>query len=588
MEDASSSKSRSCKRTIYGGLIRAAHDGQEVMLLGWVQKQRDMGHLLFIDLRDREGIAQVVFSPDRPDLLEAAKKLRPEYVVGIRGLVRKRAPGAVNREMATGEVEVEAREMTLLNVSKVPPFQVADPVQASEDLRMKYRYIDLRRPSKQRTIRLRHEAALRTRNYLSGQGFLEIETPFLAKSTPEGARDYLVPSRIYKGRFYALPQSPQTFKQTLMISGFDRYFQIVRCFRDEDLRSERQPEFTQIDIEMSFVDRDDVYALVDGMLAAIYELIGEKISLPIPRLTYQESLEKYGTDKPDLRIGAEITDLTTEAAGFQAEVIRKVLASGGGVKGLRVPGAAGLSRSQLDKLGEKAKELGAKGIIWLRKQNGFKAALKLEEAEANIIWEKTRAQDNDLVLLVADRREVALPVLGFFRKDLLQAQAGKGFAFTWVTDFPLFEWSDEEKKIVSVHHPFTSPLAEDIPLLDAEPLKVRARAYDIVCNGYEIGGGSIRIHDFGLQRKIFALLGLSEKETEDKFGYFLEALGYGTPPHGGIAMGFDRIVMLLAGEESIREVIPFPKTTSALCLLTGSPSDVSERQLDELGLRLKK
>jgi len=547
-----------------------------------------MGHLLFVDLRDREGIVQVVFSPDRADLLEAAKKLRPEYVVGIKGLVRKREPRAVNKEMATGEVEVEARDMALLNVSKVPPFQVADPVQASEDLRMKYRYIDLRRPSKQRALRLRHEAALRTRNHLSGRGFLEIETPFLAKSTPEGARDYLVPSRIYKGRFYALPQSPQTFKQTLMISGFDRYFQIVRCFRDEDLRSERQPEFTQIDIEMSFVDRDDVYSLVDGMLGAIFEVIGEKISTPVPRLTFEESMERYGTDKPDLRVKAEITDLTAEAAGFQSEIIRKVLASGAVVKGLRVPGAAGLSRSQLDKLGEKAKELGAKGVIWLKKQNGFKAALKLEEAEARAVWEKTKAQEEDLVLFVADRREVALSVVGFFRKDLLQSQAQKGFAFTWVTDFPLFEWSDEEKKIVSVHHPFTSPRAEDIPLLESEPLKVRARAYDIVCNGYEIGGGSIRIHDFELQRKIFALLGLSEKETEEKFGYFLEALGYGTPPHGGIAMGFDRIVMLLAGEESIREVIPFPKTTSALCLLTGSPSEVSERQLDELGIKLKK
>ena len=588
MEDAPSKKTRPWQRTIYCGLIRPENEGQEVTLLGWVQRSRDMGHLLFVDLRDREGIVQVVFSPERPDLLEAAKKLRPEYVVGIRGLVRKREPRAVNKEMATGEVEVEAGEMELLNVSKVPPFQVADPVQASEDLRMKYRYIDLRRPSKQRSIKLRHEAALRTRNYLSGQGFLEIETPFLAKSTPEGARDYLVPSRIYKGRFYALPQSPQTFKQTLMISGFDRYFQIVRCFRDEDLRSERQPEFTQIDIEMSFIDREDVYSLVDGMLGAIFDVIGEKIGTPIPRLTFEESMERYGTDKPDLRIEAEITDLTAEAAGFQAEVIRKVLASGGTVKALRVPGATGLSRSQLDKLGQKAQELGAKGIVWLKKQNGFKAALKLEEAEARAIWEKTGAHDEDLVLLVADRREVALPVLGYFRRDLLQTRAQKGFAFTWVTDFPLFEWSEEEKKIVSVHHPFTSPRAEDIPLLESEPLKVKARAYDIVCNGYEIGGGSIRIHDFGLQRKIFALLGLGEKEIEDKFGYFLEALGYGTPPHGGIAMGFDRIVMLLAGEESIREVIPFPKTTSALCLLTGSPSEVNEKQLDELGLKLKK
>ena len=588
MEDKQSIKGLSLSRTIYGGLLRPEHEGQDVILCGWVQRLRDMGNLIFVDLRDREGIIQIVFSPERPDLLEAARKLRPEFVVSVKGPVRKREPRAVNREMATGEIEVEAREMRLLNVSKVPPFQVADPVQAAEELRMKYRYIDLRRPSKQRAIKLRHEAALRTRNYLSGRGFLEIETPFLAKSTPEGARDYLVPSRIHKGRFYALPQSPQTFKQTLMISGFDRYFQIVRCFRDEDLRSERQPEFTQIDIEMSFIEREDIYALVDGLLAAIFEVIGENVKTPLPQLTYQESMARYGTDKPDLRIKAELTDLTAEASGFQSEIIRKVLASGGVFEGLRVPGAAALSRSQLDKLGEKAQELGAKGIIWLKKPNGFKSALKLEEAEALTIWEKTTARDEDLVLLVADRCEVALPVLGFFRKELLQSQAGKDFAFTWVTDFPLFEWSAEEKKIVSVHHPFTSPLAEDIPLLESEPLRVRARAYDVVCNGYEIGGGSIRIHDFELQRRIFGLLGLSEKETEEKFGYFLEALGYGTPPHGGIAMGFDRIVMLLAREESIREVIAFPKTTSALCLLTGSPSQVSEKQLDELGLKLKK
>jgi aspartyl-tRNA synthetase len=588
MEDKHSIKGLSLSRTVYCGLLRPEHEGQDVTLCGWIQRLRDMGNLIFVDLRDREGIIQIVFSPERPDLLEAARKLRPEFVVSVKGLVRKREPRAVNREMATGEMEIEAREMRLLNISKVPPFQVADPVQAAEELRMKYRYIDLRRPSKQRSIRLRHEAALRTRNYLSGQGFLEIETPFLGKSTPEGARDYLVPSRIHRGRFYALPQSPQLLKQTLMISGFDRYFQIVRCFRDEDLRAERQPEFTQIDIELSFVNREDIYQSVDGLLAAIFEVIGETVRTPLPRLTYQESMARYGTDKPDLRIKAELTDLTAEAAGFQSEIIRKVLASGGILEGLRVPGAAGLSRSQLDKLGEKAQELGAKGIIWLKRQNGFKSALKLEEAEARAVWEKTKARDEDLVLLIADRPEVALPVLGFFRRDLLRDRAEKGFAFTWVTEFPLFEWSEEEKKIVSVHHPFTSPLEEDLPFLEKEPFRVRARAYDVVCNGYEIGGGSIRIHDFELQRKVFGLLGLSEKETEEKFGYFLEALRYGTPPHGGIAMGFDRIVMLLAGEESIREVIPFPKTTSALCLLTGSPSEVSEKQLDELGLKLKK
>ena len=576
------------ERTAYCGLLRPEHEGREVTLFGWVQRQRDMGNLVFIDLRDREGIAQVVFSTDRPDLLEAAKKLRPEYVIAVSGLVRRRDPKSINKDMATGEVEVEAKELELLNASKVPPFQVADPVQASEELRMKYRYIDLRRPSKQRAFRLRHEAALRTRNYLSSQGFLEIETPFLTKSAPEGARDYLVPSRIYKGRFYALPQSPQIFKQTLMISGFDRYFQVVRCFRDEDLRSERQPEFTQIDIEMSFVDSEDIVSLVDGMLGAIFEVIGEKVEKPIPRMTFPESMEKYGTDKPDLRIKAEIIDLTAEASTSRSDVIRKVIDSGGVLKALKLPAAGGLSRSQLDKTGQKAQELGAKGIIWLKKQDGFRSSLRLEEAEARLIWEKTKARDEDLVLLVADRRETALSVLGYFRKELLQGQAEKGFSFVWVTDFPLFEWSDEEKKIVSVHHPFTSPLAEDIPFLDSEPLRARARAYDVICNGYEIGGGSVRIHDFSLQRKVFNILGLSERETEEKFGYFLDALGYGTPPHGGIAMGFDRIVMILAGEDSIREVIPFPKTTSALCLLTGSPTEVSEKQLDELGLKLKK
>ena len=586
MEDKPSTRLHRWPRTVYCGLLRPEHHGQEITLLGWVQRLRDMGSLLFVDLRDREGIVQVVFSPAKPGLLEAAKKLRPEYVVCVRGRVRKREVGAVNKEMATGEVEVEATDLELLNVSKVPPFQVADPVQASEELRMKHRYIDLRRPSKQRVLRLRHEAAQRGRNFLSRQGFLEIETPFLTKSTPEGARDYLVPSRIYKGRFYALPQSPQILKQTLMIAGCDRYFQIVRCFRDEDLRADRQPEFTQIDIEMSFADREDIYFLVDGLMASIFELGGATVPTPFPRLTYEESMDRYGTDKPDLRIGAEITDLSAAAAGLEAEIIRRVLAEGGVLKGLRVPGRAGLSRSQLEKTGRRAQELGAKGIIWLKKQDGFRSSLKLTESEAGLLWEKMRAEEGDVVLLVADKREVALFVLGVLRQELLAGTAGSGLAFTWITDFPLFEWSKEEKKIVSVHHPFTSPLDDDLHLLDTDPLRVRAKAYDIVLNGYEIGGGSIRIHDFALQRRIFGLLGLSEKETEEKFGFFLEALGYGTPPHGGIALGFDRIVMLLAGEESIREVIPFPKTTSALCLLTGSPSEVGEKQLGELGIRL--
>jgi aspartyl-tRNA synthetase len=588
MKDRTLSQDQPWKRTLYCGLVRPENEGSTVTLCGWVQRQRDMGNLLFIDLRDREGIVQAVFSPEKPELLEAAKKIRPEYVIGVRGRVRRRDPKAVNREMATGEVEVVAEELKIFNPAKVPPFQVADPAAATEELRMKYRYIDLRRPSMQRSLRLRHEAAQRTRTFLSGRGFLEVETPFLTKSTPEGARDYLVPSRIYKGRFYALPQSPQIFKQTLMISGVDRYFQVVRCFRDEDLRADRQPEFTQIDIEMSFADREDIYELVDGLMAAVFEVRGKKVRTPFPRLTYQEAMEKYGTDKPDLRIQAEIVDLTAEASQLQPEVIRKVIASGGTLKGLRIAGGAGFSRSQLDKIGQKAKALGAKGIIWLKSQGGLKSSLRLEAGEAWRLWEKMQAGDEDLAVFIADKSEIALSTLGALRKDLLGDQAENGLAFTWVTDFPLFEWSDEENKIVSVHHPFTSPVDEDIPRLEVEPLAVRAKSYDLVLNGYEIGGGSIRIHDFALQRRIFGLLGLSEKETEEKFGYFLEALGYGTPPHGGIALGFDRIVMLLAGEDSIREVIPFPKTTSALCLLTGSPSEVSEKQLAELGLQLKK
>ncbi len=576
------------RRTICAGLIRPEHEGKEVTLFGWVQRQRDIGNLVFIDLRDREGVVQVIFSTERPELLEAAKKARPEYVIGIKGRVRRRGPGAVNPELATGEMEVEALSLQTLSTARVPPFQVADPVSASEELRFRYRYIDLRRPSMQRNIRLRHEAALRVRNFLSSQGFLEIETPFLTKSTPEGARDYLVPSRVYKGRFYALPQSPQLFKQTLMIAGFDRYFQVVRCFRDEDLRADRQPEFTQIDVEMSFVDREDIYATTEALMAAVFEIVGEKIATPFPRLSYEESLEKYGTDKPDLRIEEEIVDLSAEAAQVRSELIRNALVSAGTVRGLCIKGGASFSRGQLERINEQSRDSGAKGIIWLRKQNGFKSSLKLTDVEARMLWEKMKAGDEDIVLLVADKKEIALTALGSLRKELLQSRARKGFAFAWVTDFPLFEWSGEEGKIVSVHHPFTSPHDIDIPLLDKEPLKVRAKAYDLVLNGYEIGGGSIRIHDIELQRKIFGILGLTDKETEEKFGFFLEALGYGTPPHGGIALGFDRIVMLLAGEESIREVIPFPKTTSALCLLTGSPTEVNERQLDELGLRLKK
>ncbi len=575
------------KRTAYCGDIRSAHAGQEVTLFGWVNRQRDMGNLVFIDLRDREGLVQVVVTSENKSLLDEAKKIRMENVVAVKGRVKQRDEKSRNPELPTGEVEVTAKELKVLSASEIPPFVVADPPQASEELRFKYRYMDMRRPSMQRNIKLRHQAALCIRNFLSENGFLEIETPFLTKSTPEGARDYLVPSREYKGRFYALPQSPQIFKQILMISGFDRYFQIVRCFRDEDLRADRQPEFTQIDIEMSFIQREELFNLNEALMASVFKLAGVKVEQPFPLFTYEESMERFGTDKPDLRSEREIRDLTEIGGNVGSTLIQSALSEGGVLKGLVVEKGGDFSRSQLDKINQKAKDFGGKGVIWIKEQGGFKSSLKLDENDFNLIWNELDGQADDLALLVADEKKIALRILGELRREFVctREDKEKTYKFAWITDFPLFEWSEEENRLVSMHHPFTSPHESDLSFLEKEPLKVRAKAYDLVLNGVEIGGGSIRIHDLELQKKIFKTLGLNEKEVTEKFGFFLEALTFGTPPHGGIALGYDRIVMLLAGEESIRDVIPFPKTTSALCLLTGSPSAVDPGQLKELGLK---
>ena len=577
------------KRTAFCGQLRKNHVGQKMTLFGWVYKQRDMGNLVFVDLWDREGIVQVVVTSEDKNLLDLAKDLKMGYVVRLNGIVREREGNMRNPDLPTGDVEVEAKDLLILNSSAVAPFVVADPPQASEELRLKYRYLDLRRNSMQHNFKLRHQAALKTRNFLSENGFYEIETPFLTKSTPEGARDYLVPSREYKGRFFALPQSPQIFKQILMISGFERYFQIVRCFRDEDLRADRQPEFTQVDIEASFITREDIFSINEALMVELFQLIGVDVERPFPRLSYEESMDKYGSDKPDLRAENEILDLTSMGKDLDSDILKMVIDTGGVFKALVLEGAGDYSRSQLDKLNAKARERGGKGIIWIKKKDEFKSSLKLPQSQLEAVWGHCGAGETDLILISADEKRRAQELLGSFRADFIQNLDKKelDFKFVWVTDFPLFEWSEDEGRLVSMHHPFTSPLDEDLKLLEEDPQRVRAQAYDLVLNGTEIGGGSIRIYKQDIQEKIFTVLGLNPEEAKDKFGFFLEALLLGAPPHGGIALGFDRLVMLLAREESIREVIPFPKTTSSLCLMTDSPSNVSSRQLDELGIKKK-
>ena len=578
-------------RTHTAGELTAADVGSNVVLLGWIHRLRDLGALVFVDVRDRHGITQVV-ARENDALVNEVKRLRSEFVIAVMGKVVNRAGDAVNPRMKTGEIEVEAQEIRLLNDARVPPFTIADETtQASEDMRLRYRYLDLRRPRMQRNIALRHRATMEIRKYFDENGFLEIETPMLTKSTPEGARDYLVPSRVHPGEFYALPQSPQIFKQILMISGMDRYFQIVKCFRDEDLRADRQPEFTQVDLEISFATEDLVFATLEPLMDRLMRLIGHDAPAPFMRLPYAEAIAKYGSDKPDLRAGMEIQDVSTAFAESTFAVFRDVVAAAGEIRGFVVKGGAKYSRKDLDELTEQAKQLGATGLVWARNSDGTIQSSALKAAGDETIrraLEITGAGTGDLLLMAAGKHEPTCKVLGALRLNVAKKENlldPEKFAFLWVVDFPMFEWSEEEGRYEFMHHPFTAPLESDAGMLESNPGKARARAYDLVLNGSEIAGGSIRIHDQTVQRLIFKLLQMSEEEARLRFGFFLEALEYGTPPHGGIAIGLDRTVAILCGEGSIRDVIAFPKTAQAVDLMAGAPSSVNPKQLAELKLK---
>ncbi len=585
----------SWRRSHFGGRLSLKELGQKVTLMGWVQRWRDHGGLIFIDLRDRSGLVQVVFSPQvNPGLHEQAHRLRSEYVLAVEGVVVKRPQDTANPNLPSGEIEVEAHDLRILNTSKTPPFEIEDESGAGEEVRLRYRYLDLRRPALQEKLYLRHLACQATRNFLTQKGFWEIETPVLTKSTPEGARDYLVPSRLNPGAFYALPQSPQLFKQLLMVAGFERYFQIVKCFRDEDLRANRQPEFTQIDLEMSFVQEEEIFAIIEGLLKELFSRCrGIELKTPFPRLPYQEAIERFGLDKPDTRFGLELVELSHLFKGCGFQVFAKTLAAGGQVKGINAPGCARFSRRELDELTELAKTYGAKGLAWFKVLEGGKLNSPIEKfftpQELAAIGEALQAKEGDLLLFVADKAPVVARTLGELRNHFaehLQLVNKNEFNLLWVVDFPLLEYSEEEKRWQACHHPFTSPQEADMGLLEKDPQRAKARAYDLVLNGEEIGGGSIRIHQSELQRKMFELLGISPEEAQAKFGFLLEALEYGAPPHGGIALGLDRLLMILSGTDSIREVIAFPKTQKGTCLLTASPSKIDKKQLDELRLRV--
>lgn len=583
------------KRTHNCWELTAKDIGKEVVLMGWVQRRRDHGGVIFVDLRDRDGITQVVFNPKfNKEVHRKASAIRNEFVLAARGTVVHRPEGMINPKLKTGEIDVMASELRILNTSRTPPFVLEDNTQVSESICLQYRYLDMRRPVLQKNLVIRHRAAAAIRSYLNNLGFLDIETPFLTSSTPEGARDYLVPSRVNPGQFYALPQSPQIFKQLLMLAGFDRYYQIVRCFRDEDLRADRQPEFTQIDLEMSFVTEDDVMAVTEGMMTALFkEVLGIEIERPFKRLTYEDSTGRFGLDRPDLRFGLELKDVSDIVGTSEFNAFAEVVKSGGLVKAINAKGCIDLSRKEIDDLTEFVAIYKAKGLAWIKvRPDAWQSPIVkfFNDGERETLRQRLNMEPGDLVFFIADQSKVVNEALGYLRSHLAEKlgliDQGQ-YNFVWVTEFPLVEYDDEEKRHVAVHHPFTAPLEEHIDRLTDDPLAVRSRAYDLVLNGAEIGGGSIRNHQRVVQEKVFEALNLDRGIYEKKFGFLLEALGFGAPPHGGIALGFDRLIMLMAKQTSIRDVIAFPKTQKAACLLTGAPCEVSAAQLEELSLKLR-
>jgi aspartyl-tRNA synthetase len=583
-------------RTHYCGELSLDNLGEKVTVTGWVQKRRDLGGLIFIDLRDRSGIIQCTANKDISEsVFNDAFKVRGEYVLAITGEVVKRAEGAINTRMATGYIEITISRLEIISKAETPPIYIEDDLNVAESLRLKYRYLDLRRPKMQNILFTRHKVAKVVRDYMDENGFIEVETPMLIKTSPEGARDYLVPSRVQPGNFFALPQSPQLFKQILMVSGFDKYFQIVKCFRDEDLRADRQPEFTQIDIEMSFVDSEDVMRINEGLLKAVFQkVMNIEIKTPFIRLTYKEAMERYGSDKPDTRFEMELKDIDEQVAESEFKVFSDTIANGGIVRAINAEGLGGkLSRKEIDSLGEYVKTYRAKGLAWINiTPEGIKSPIAkfLKEEELKGIIEKVGGKIGDIIFIISDKPKVVYDSLGQLRLELARRFGlidSSKFNFLWVTEFPLLEYDEEEKRYVAMHHPFTCPMDEDLELLDSNPLMARAKAYDIVLNGYELGGGSIRIHSQELQEKMFKLIGLSQEQAWNKFGYLLEAFKYGTPPHGGLAFGLDRLIMLLTGTDNIRDVIAFPKTQNASCLMTNAPSTADAKQLEELHIEVK-